>query len=255
MIVLKSPRDIEDLREAGRVVAAALHAVRDAAAVGVTLLELDAVASAVIDEAGATSAFRGYQPTFASTPFPGAICASVNDVIVHGIPDAAPLRDGDLLSIDCGAVLDGWVGDAAFSMIVGTADPADETLISDTREALHAGIAAARPGARLGDIGAAIGTIGRGRGYGIPQGWGGHGVGRAMHEEPSVANEGRPGRGMKLRAGMVIAIEPMFLAGGDDEYRMGADGWAVLTTSGRRAAHEEHTIAITADGPVILTQL
>ena len=253
MIVLKSPRDVQALREAGRVVAQALDAVRAAAGVGVTLLELDAVASDVIGRAGAVSAFRGYQPTFATTPFPGAICASVNEVVVHGIPDATVLRDGDLLSIDCGASLDGWVGDAAFTMTVGRHTPDDAALIADTREALHTAIAAAVPGGRLGDIGHAVGTIGRGRGYGIPQGWGGHGVGRAMHEDPSVPNEGRPGRGMKLRAGMVIAIEPMFIAGGQDDYRVAEDGWAIVAASGGRAAHEEHTIAITDDGPVILT--
>lgn len=253
MIELKSPAQIQALREAGRVVADALQAVRDAAAVGVTLLELDGIASDVIEHAGAVSAFRGYLPRFAQTPFPGAICASVNEVVVHGIPDRTALRDGDLLSIDCGASLDGWVGDAAFTMVIGTVDPNDETLIGHTRAALHAGIAVAVPGARLGDIGSAIGSIGRGAGYGIPQGWGGHGVGRAMHEDPSVPNEGRAGRGMKLRAGMVIAIEPMFMAGGNDEYRLAPDGWAVVTASGRRAAHEEHTIAITDDGPIILT--
>ena len=253
MIVLKSPRDIAALREAGRVVAAALEAVRAAAAVGVTLLDLDELAADVIAGAGAVSAFRGYHPHFAPSPFPGAICASRNEVVVHGIPDRTPLRDGDLLSVDCGASLGGWVGDAAFSMIVGAQQPDDVTLISHTRNALHAGIAAARPGARLGDIGSAIGTIGRGNGYGIPQGWGGHGVGRAMHEDPSVPNEGRPGRGMKLRAGMVIAIEPLFIAGAQDDYELAEDGWAVVAASGRRAAHEEHTIAITDQGPVILT--
>ncbi len=253
MIVLKSPRDIEALREAGRVVALALAAVREGAGIGVTLLELDTVASDVIAGAGATSAFRGYHPGFAPSPFPGAICASVNEVVVHGIPDKTVLRDGDVLSVDCGASLDGWVGDAAFSMVVGTADPDDLMLIDKTRMALHAAIAAAMPGARLGDIGSAVGTIGRGSGYGIPQAWGSHGVGRAMHEDPSVPNEGRAGRGMKLRPGMVIAIEPMFMAGGSDEYRMATDGWAVITASGGRAAHEEHTIAITDDGPVVLT--
>lgn len=253
MIVLKSPRDVQGLREAGRVVALALQTVREAADVGVPLMDLDAVASEVIDRAGAVSAFRGYQPSFATTPFPGVICSSVNEVVVHGIPDRTVLQNGDLLSIDCGAVLDGWVGDAAFSMVVGDQAPDDLALIDDTRRALHAGIAAAVPGGRLGDIGSAVGSIGRGRGYGIPQGWGGHGVGRAMHEDPSVPNEGRPGRGMKLRSGMVIAIEPMFIAGGVDDYRVADDGWAVVSSSGGRAAHEEHTIAITDEGPVILT--
>jgi methionyl aminopeptidase len=253
MIVVKSPDEITRLREAGRVVAQALAAVRAAAAPGVSLLDLDTVATGIITGAGATPAFKGYQPHFASSPFPGAICASVNDVIVHGIPDRTTLRDGDLLSIDCGAVLGGWVGDAAFSVVIGDTGGVDQQLIDDTRRALHAGIAAAQPGARMGDIGAAIGAIGRGCGYGIPQGWGGHGVGREMHEDPSVPNEGQPGRGLKLKAGMVIAIEPMFMAGGTDEYRIADDGWSVHTADGSQAAHEEHTIAITDDGPVILT--
>jgi len=253
VIELKSVADIAAIREAGRVVAHALDAVRGVADVGVTLLELDAVATKVIEGAGAVPAFRGYHPHFASSPFPGSICASVNDVVVHGIPDRTVLRTGDLVSIDCGAVLAGWVGDAACSMVVGTPAAADLALIDDTRAALQAGIAAARPGLRLGDIGAAIGGIGRSRGRGIPQGWGGHGVGRSMHEDPSVSNEGRPGRGLRLRTGMVLAIEPMFMAGGRDEHRIAEDGWSVLTIDGSRAAHEEHTIAITEDGPVVLT--
>ena len=254
MIDLKSAGEIAAMREAGRVVARALDAVRTLAAPGTTLRELDAAAEEVIRGAGATPAFKGYHPHFAATPFPGAICTSVNEVIVHGIPDGTRLRAGDLLSVDCGAVLGGWVGDAAFSMVVGATDP-EEVLITDTRAALHAGIEAARPGARLGDIGAAIGSLGRQRGYGIPRGWGGHGVGRSMHEDPSVPNEGRPGRGLRLRTGMVLAIEPMFLAGGDDDSRVAEDGWSIVTADGSRAAHEEHTVAITEDGPVVLTLL
>ena len=253
MIVVKSPDEIAAMREAGRIVAHALVAVRAAADVGISLRELDAVATDVITGAGATPAFKDYHPHFAPTPFPGAICASVNDVIVHGIPNGTKLREGDLLSIDCGAVLGGWVGDAAFSMVIGSGAATDVQLIEDTRRALHAGIAAARAGARMGDIGAAVGAVGRGCGYGIPQGWGGHGVGRDMHEDPSVPNEGKPGRGLKLKAGMVLAIEPMFLSGGTDEYRIADDGWSVHTADGARAAHEEHTIAITQDGPVVLT--
>ena len=255
MIELKSATDIAAMREAGRVVARALDLVRQTVKPGVTLLELDELATDLIAEAGATPAFKGYQPHFASTPFPGALCTSVNAVIVHGIPDGTVLAEGDLVSIDCGAVLDGWVGDAAFSTVVGEGSADDLRLIADTRAALDAGIAAARPGARLGDIGAAIGAIGRDRGYGIPQGWGGHGIGRAMHESPSVSNEGRPGRGLPLRTGMVLAIEPMFLAGGSDESYVGDDGWSVLTVDGSRAAHEEHTVAITDDGPLLLTVL
>ena len=253
MIILKSAAQIAALREAGRVVAKALEAVREAAVPGATLQQLDEVADAVISGCGATSAFRGYLPRFASTPFPGVICASVNDVVVHGIPTDRTLAAGDVLSIDCGAVLDGWVGDAAFTTVIGSGDEADQTLIAATRDALAAGITAAVPGARLGDVGAAIGSIARGHGYGIPQGWGGHGVGRSMHEDPSVPNEGPPGRGLKLKAGMVIAIEPMFMAGGNDDHRVADDGWSVHTIDGSNAAHEEHTIAVTDDGPVILT--
>jgi methionyl aminopeptidase len=252
VIELKTPEQVDKLHAAGQVVARALAAVRAAAAVGVTLRELDEIADRVIRDAGATPAFRGYHPHFAPTPFPGTICASVNEVIVHGIPDDTPLQDGDLLSIDCGAHLDGWTGDAAFSAVIGTADPRDEALIEVTREALWAGIEQARPGNRIGDIAAAIGEVARGHGYGMPPDWGGHGIGRAMHEDPSVPNEGRRGRGLKLKAGLVICIEPMLHHGGD-AYVLADDGWSVCTADGSRAAHEEHAVAITADGPVVLT--
>lgn len=253
MIVRKSAREIEALREAGRVVALAHDAMRAAADVGVSLGELDAVAADVLAEHGATSAFLGYHPGFAPRPFPGVICASVNDVIVHGIPDDRRLEDGDLVSIDFGAILDGWVGDAARSFIVGTPRPEDAALITHTEQALQAGIEASQPGNRLGDVGHAIATVAQEHGYGSPEGWGGHGVGRAMHEDPSVPNEGRPGKGLRLKPGLVIAIEPMFTAGGRNDYHLDDDGWTVRTTDGSRAAHAEHTIAITADGPRILT--
>ena len=253
MIVRKTRREIAALREAGRVVALAHRAMRETADVGVTLHELDEVARAVLADHGADSAFLDYQPGFAPTPFPGVICSSVNDVIVHGIPSDQALEDGDLVSIDFGAILDGWVGDAAVSFIVGTPRPEDEELIAVTDRALYAGIEQAQPGNRLGDVSHAIGTIARDHGYGMPQGWGGHGVGREMHEDPSVPNEGRPGRGLKLKPGLVIAIEPMFMAGGSDEFTIDADGWTVRTKDGSRAAHSEHTIAITEDGPEILT--
>jgi methionyl aminopeptidase len=224
------------------VVAGCLAAARQTAAVGVSLIELDKAAHDVIRQAGATSPFLNYHPSFAPTPFPAVICASVNDTIVHGIPDDYVLRDGDLVSIDCGATLDGWTGDAATSFIVGTPRPAD-----------LAGIAAAVPGARIGDISHAIGTIGRSARYGIPSGFGGHGIGRQMHEDPHVPNEGRPGRGFRLRTGLALAIEPMLMAGGGDEFRVAADGWALRSTDGSRAAHVEHSVAITDSGPRILT--
>ncbi|MGH3862600.1 type I methionyl aminopeptidase [Actinokineospora sp.] len=253
MIELKTPAELDAMRAAGKVVSAALAAVREAAAVGVRLLDLDEVARAVLAEHGAKSSFLDYHPHFAPTPFPAVICASVNDVIVHGIPDGYRLGDGDLVSVDFGANIDGWHGDSAVSFVVGEADPADLDLIRTTNEALQAAVRVAVPGRRLGDIAHAIGAIGRAAGYGIPEDFGGHGIGRAMHEPPSVPNDGDPGRGMTLRAGMVLAIEPMFHAGGKDSYRVAPDGWALRTTDGSRAAHTEHTVAITGDGPRILT--
>jgi methionyl aminopeptidase len=253
MIELKSDLAVDAMREAGRVVARALAAARQEAAVGASLSQLDDVAHTVIREAGATSPFLNYHPSFAPTPFPAVICSSINDVIVHGIPDGYRLRDGDLVSIDCGAVLDGWTGDAAISFIVGTPDPADQRLIDTTEQALAAGIAAARAGARLGDVSSAIGSLARGAGYGVPSGFGGHGVGRHMHEDPHVPNDGTPGRGLRLRHGLVIAIEPMLMAGGGCDYHVAPDGWALRTVDGTRAAHAEHTVAITKEGPRILT--
>ncbi|MFJ9643453.1 type I methionyl aminopeptidase [Streptomyces sp. NPDC004244] len=253
MVEIKTEQSIDEMRAAGRVVARALAAVRDAARVGVSLLELDRVARGVLAEAGAASPFLGYRPHFAPVPFPGVICASVNDAIVHGIPDDRRLRDGDLVSIDCGARLGGWVGDAAVSFTVGRPRPADLRLIGTAEAALAAGIAAAVPGNRIGDIAHAVGSVCRDAGYGIPEDFGGHGIGRSMHEDPGVPNEGRPGRGMKLRPGMVLAIEPMVMAGGRDDYRCDGDGWTLRTVDGSRAAHAEHTVAITADGPRILT--
>ncbi len=212
MVELKTDTSIDAMHAAGQVVARALTAVRKAADVGVSLLELDAVAREVLREEGAGSPFLGYRPSFAPTPFPGVICASVNDAIVHGIPDGYRLRDGDLVSIDCGATLDGWAGDSAVSFVVGAPRAADVALIETAERALAAGIAAAVVGNRIGDIAHAIGTVCRSAGYGIMEDFGGHGIGRHMHEDPGVPNEGRPGRGLPLRHGMVLAIEPMLSA-------------------------------------------
>ncbi|MEV5458286.1 type I methionyl aminopeptidase [Streptomyces cellulosae] len=255
MVELKTDASIDAMYETGQVVAQALTAVRKAADVGVSLLELDEVAREVLNAAGATSPFLGYRPAFAPTPFPAVICASVNDAIVHGIPSRYRLRDGDLVSIDCGAQLGGWAGDSAISFVVGRARPADTRLIGAAERALAAGIEAAVVGNRMGDIAHAIGTVCRGAGYGIMEDYGGHGIGRRMHEDPPVPNEGRPGRGMPLRHGMVLAIEPMLIAGGGDAYRTDADadGWTLRTTDGSRAAHTEHTVAITEAGPRVLT--
>ena len=188
MVEIKTDAALESMREAGRVVANALAAARAAAAVGVSLRELDEAARAVLNGAGARSPFLGYQPGFAPTPFPAVICASVNDAVVHGIPDDYRLRDGDLVSIDCGAELDGWTGDAAISFTVGTPRPADLELIAATQRALDAGIAAATVGHRIGDISHAISTVARAADCGMPGDFGGHGIGRSMHEDPKVAN-------------------------------------------------------------------
>jgi methionyl aminopeptidase len=253
VVELKSPGEIDAMRGAGRVVAAALAACRAAAGVGVRLSELDQVARDVLAGAGATSPFLNYQPSFAHSPFPAVICASVNDAALHGIPDKRKLRDGDLLSVDFGATLDGWTGDAAISFTVGAPRPADLKLIETAEEALAAGIRAAVPGGRLGDISAAIGALARKGRYGLHTDYGGHGVGHTMHESPSVPNDGRAGRGLKLAAGLVIAIEPWFMGGGHDSYRIDPDGWTIRSGDGSRAAHVEHTVAITDDGPLILT--
>ncbi|MFD7106506.1 MULTISPECIES: type I methionyl aminopeptidase [Streptomyces] len=253
MVEIKTDAALDAMRVAGRVVGDALAAVRAAAAPGMRLLDLDEVARTVLREAGATSPFLNYRPSFAPTPFPAVICISVNDAIVHGIPDTYRLRDGDLVSIDCGAIVDGWAGDAALSFTIGTPRPEDRRLMDTTRQALEAGIAAAVVGARIGDIAHAIGSIGRAAGYGIPEDFGGHGIGRRMHEDPPVPNDGRPGRGFRLRHGLVIAIEPMFLAGGGNDYYAATDGWTLRTSDGSRAAHFEHTVAITDEGPRVLT--
>ncbi|GHF55504.1 methionine aminopeptidase [Streptomyces mashuensis] len=253
MVTFKTDTELDAMREAGRVVAHALAAVQEAARVGVSLAELDEAARAVLDEAGARSPFLGYRPSFAPTPFPGVICASVNDAVVHGIPDGYRLRDGDVVGIDCGAELDGWTGDAAVTFIVGRARPADVELVEATRRALEAGIAAAVPGNHIGDISHAIGTVADAARCGMPADFGGHGIGRRMHEDPSVPGRGRPGRGFPLRHGLTLAIEPMLMAGGSDAYCTDPDGWTLRTADGSRAAHIEHTVAVTDDGPRILT--
>lgn len=241
------------MRQAGRTVAMALDAIRRQVTVGSNLLDMDELAESVIRERGGEPLFKNYHPRWSPTPFPGTICASVNDVVVHGIPDRRPLEDGDLVSVDCGARLDGWCGDAAISFVVGAADPADVELIAVTERALHAGIEAARPGNTMGDVSNAIGSVARAAGYGLLANHGGHGIGREMHESPSVPNEGDARTGIRLHPGLVIALEPMLIAGGADEYRVDPDGWTIRTADGSRAAHAEHTIAITSDGPRLLT--
>jgi methionyl aminopeptidase len=253
MVVLKSAAELATMREAGRLVAQILAAVAAQARAGARLGDLDALAAEMMADAGAKSSFQHYHPDWAPTPYPAVLCLSVNDAIVHGIPDGRELREGDLLSIDCGAAIDGYHGDAAITVAVGEIDEAGRTLIETTVRALEAGIAAAQPGARLGDISHAVERVARTARYGLPNGLGGHGVGTSMHEDPHVPNTGRPNRGLVLRDGLVLAIEPMLLENGKDARRTAKDGWTVLTTDGSRAAHAEHTIAVTANGPLILT--
>ncbi len=253
MVEIKTPAEIDAIGAAGQVVARVLAAARAIAAPGTRLAELDEAARGVLADAGATSPFLGYRPESARVPYPAAICVSVNDAAQHGIPGRRRLADGDLVSVDAGAVLDGWTADAAVSFTVGPPRAPDARLISVTGDALAAGIAAAVPGARTGDISAAIGAIGRAAGYGICPHFGGHGVGRAMHEDPHIPNEGTPGRGHRLVPGLVIAIEPWFMAGGGDGCRIDGDGWTVRSADGSRAAHAEHTVAVTAAGPRVLT--
>lgn len=255
MIELKTPGEIDAIAAAGTVVATILAAVRAKAAPGVTPLELDALAADMIADAGAVSSFLDYHPHVAPSPYPAVTCISVNDAVVHGVPRPEPLEPGDLLSVDFAVHLDGWCADSAFSVVVGDSpDPRDLALIDAAERSLAAGIRAARPGARLGDVSSAIGTVARAAGFGMLENHGGHGVGRSMHEAPHVANEGRAGRGLKLRPGLVIAIEPMLIAGGTDAYRHDPDGWTLRTADGTRAAHAEHTIAVTKAGPRILTR-
>jgi methionyl aminopeptidase len=249
----RSPGELDAMAAAGALVAAALKAVREAAAPGVSTGELDRIAESVIRDGGGVPSFLGYHG------FPATVCASVNDRVVHGIPsDAEKLVAGDLVSIDCGAILDDWHGDSAVTFGVGTLIPADQLLSEATRTSMEAGIAAMVPGNRLTDVSHAIevGTHAAeardNRKYGIVAGYGGHGIGREMHMDPFLPNEGAPGKGPYLEVGSVLAIEPM-LTLGTVNTKVLDDDWTVVTTDGSRAAHWEHTVAVTADGPRILT--
>jgi methionyl aminopeptidase len=253
MVDLKTRTQLGTMREAGRVVAKVLAALSEAAKPGVKLIELDALARDIMQAHGARSSFLNYKPSWAPVPYPAVVCLSIDEVIVHGIPDRRALRKGDLLTIDFAAAIDGLHADAAVTVGVGALDPAAQTLLETTRRALEGAIVAARVGAHLGDIGQAVEAVGRQAGYGIPLHIGGHGIGRAMHEDPSVPNTGCAGRGLRLSEGLTLAIEPMFCAGGRDEHRTRGDGWTVATIDGSKAAHFEHTIAVTADGPQVLT--
>ncbi len=250
---IKTPEQIRLMRAAGLVVAQALHAVRDAVAPGVTTAQLDAVAEEVIRGAGAVPSFIGVPGGPGVQDFPATLCTSINDQVVHGIPGSAVLREGDVVSIDCGAVLEGWHGDAAVTLAVGDVDPAVLALLRVCDDSLWHGLAAVRPGGRLSDVSAAVETCVRQAGdYGLVEDYVGHGIGTEMHMAPSVPNLGRPGRGPHLVPGLAIAVEPMVNLGTADTDVL-ADGWTVVTSDGRPSAHFEHTVAVTPTGPWVLT--
>ena len=246
MITIKSRRELEKMARAGACVAAVHEAVREAAHPGVTLTELDRVGADVITAHGCTPSFLGYRG------YPANLCLSPNDVIVHGIPDDGRLEEGDILSVDAGAIFEGFHGDAAFTMAIGEVSDEAAKLIEVTEEAMWAGVRQVRKGNRLGDIGAAVHAVGSAHGYGIVEEYVGHGIGRAMHEEPQVPNYGEPGKGMKLRVGMALCIEPMFNLGARHT-NVDPDGWTVRTADGSLSAHFEQTVAITPDGPMVFT--
>jgi methionyl aminopeptidase len=252
-VELKTPGEIDAMRVAGALVAQALAAVTEAARPGMSTAELDAIAEQVIRADGGVPSFLGYHG------YPASICTSVNEQIVHGIPSVTQvLADGDLLSVDCGAIVDGWHGDAAVTLAVGTGAADDLALSAACRQALDAGIAAVRPGARLGDVSHAVQSAAEAAGrrdgvtYGIVEEYGGHGIGTSMHMDPFLPNHGAPGQGLRLTVGMALAVEPMLTAASPATRELD-DGWTVVTADGSRAAHWEHTVAVTDDGPRVLT--
>ena len=253
MIEILTPAELDRAREAGRFVADTLAELRARTRVGTNLLDIDRWAAERIAQAGAVSCYVDYAPSFGRGPFGHVICTAVNDAVLHGLPHDYRLRDGDLLTLDFAVSVRGKVADAAISFIVGErADPEDLRLIEATETALAAGIAAASPGARIGDISFAIGRVLTDAGYEVNTEFGGHGVGSTMHQDPHVANIGRPDRGFRLRPGLVLAIEPWAMRG-TAELVTDADGWTLRSATGGRAAHSEHSVAITERGPEILT--
>jgi methionyl aminopeptidase len=249
MIQLKSPEQLQSMRRAGLVVGETLQTLRAAVAPGVTTEELDDLARQCIEDAGATPSFLGYHG------YPKTICASVNEEIVHGIPRPDKrLASGDIISIDCGAIVDGWHGDSAITVPVGEIDPELKELLAITEESMWAVFARARLGMRMRDLGAIVERVATPAGFGIVDHYGGHGIGTEMHQDPHVLNHGRGSRGPKLVEGMALAIEPMLTVGDPDTLEL-ADGWTVITTDRSYAAHFEHTFTMTADGPWVLTAL
>ena len=246
MITRKSKDQVAFMRRAGRVVAEIHEKCTVAARPGVTTAQLDAVAREVIDRRGARSNFLNYHG------FPAVICASPNDVIVHGIPGDYRLEDGDILSIDAGAIIEGWHADAAVTIPIGEVDAEAQRLMEVTRHSLEAAISQTLAGNHLGDIGSAVESVATGAGFTVVREYVGHGIGTAMHEEPPVPNYGQPGRGVRIKEGYVLAIEPMVNQGKPETETL-EDGWTVVTRDGSLSAHFEHTVAVTPDGPVVLT--
>lgn len=245
-ITIKSRREMEAMERAGAIVGATLTLLKKSVEPGMTTADLNRIADKNIRSMGAVPTFIGYHG------FPAAICASVNEEIVHGIPGKRVLKEGDIIKMDCGATIDGFIGDAAISVAVGEISEEAQKLMDDTEASLYAGIAAAQPGNRIGDIGAAVSGYATPRGYGVVRQFVGHGVGRYLHEDPQVPNYGEAGKGVLLRTGMCICIEPMLNIGTEDTTILD-DDWTVVTADGALSAHFEHTLAITADGPKILT--
>ena len=253
MIELKSPEEIARMEVTGQFVAEVLAELGEIADVGVNLLDLEHHVRGRIAQRGAESCYWDYAPSFGNGPFRNVICLSVNDAVLHGLPHDYVLRDGDVLSMDLAVGIDGWVADSARTGVVGVPDDEDLRIIRATEQALEAGIGAARPGNRLGDISAAIWAVVHHYGYPVSTEFGGHGLGRTMHEDPHVPNRGRAGRGMRLEPGLTIALEP-WLARTTDRIVFDPDGWTIRSADGSRTAHSEHTVAVTDAGPLVLTR-
>ena len=254
MIELKTPAAIEKMAVTGRFIAETLAALSDMAEPGLELMELEYEARRRVEQRGAASCYWDYAPSFGSGPFRNVICLSVNDAVLHGQPHPYVLRDGDVLTLDFAVAIAGWSADAAITTVVGTSTLEKDTLIQSTRLALAAGIQAAQPGAPLGDLSAAIGAVANRYGFPVNTEFGGHGVGRTMHEDPHVPNTGRAGRGYRLRPGLTLALEPWWSAA-CNKLVVDPDGWTLRIADGSPGAHTEHTIAITEDGPRVLTAL
>jgi len=254
MVTIKRPEEVARMRHAGAILVEVMRALGAALRPGVTTADLDALAERIIRDAGATPSFLGYGGTRHTVPFTGSICVSINDEVVHGIPSKRrTINPGDVVGLDIGCIWQGWHADTARTFAVGPVPEPVTRLIDATRRGMEAGIAAAVPGNRLGDVGAAIEAVANEHGYGIVRHLVGHGIGTAMHEDPQVPNYGRPGTGMRIEAGMCFAIEPMFNLG-DDDVALLRDGWTVVTADGSISAHFEDTIAITPSGPEVLTR-